>query len=744
MAAPENQLSFDLDIARQAGSRWLQYRDRRDQTMQALREGGVAAASSKERLAQHANRMLEKVRRAMPVSTTAIPNPLRPFIDAGPLVPGELDEVTAERIIGATRDFLSIEFLERGVEAKRSVGRVVTRLPGNLTSFGTGFMVSPRLLLTNRHVLADAQAAAQSSVEFNYQLDRDGNAMTVQRFALDPDAFFLASSDAPPLDFALVAVKAVSDKGQPLAGFGFCPLIAEEGKILIGQAVNIVQHPRGEMKQVALRENQLVALLDDANQPFAHYICDTDRGSSGSPVFNDAWEVIALHHSAVPKMDAQGRILDKQGNVFPAGGDPENIDWTANEGVRVSRLVQFLRAAAFTDSAKAALRDGLLNAPAAGPPSPPNTESAPPAPAPPRPAEGVAMPRPQPPIPAAAAAPNSVSMTIPLTITISLGGGAAAAQVMAAPAAGVAPGEFTESTKPDQDYSNRAGFDPHFLGFSAPLPALTDKSKPLAVTVPGAPPANPYELKYFKYSVIMNGQRHLAFVSAVNFDPDADVQYGREGKDTWYFDPRIPQNLQAGGDLYLDNPLDKGHLTRRADAAWGADDEEARLSNNDTFHWTNCSPQHEIFNQSAKATARGLRLWGNLENHVTEQANKDNRKISIFNGSVFRPSDARYRGIRLPREFWKMIVFKTDAGKPAAVAFVLSQSTLIKNLPQEEFEVGPYGVYQVRLTDLEKKTNLDFSVFKQFEPFPQGAPESFTEADVEIAPLQRLADVRLA
>jgi hypothetical protein len=47
--------------------------------------------------------------------------------------------------------------------------------------------------------------------------------------------------------------------------------------------VSIIQHPSGERKQLALRENQLIDVLED----FLHYRTDTAPGSSGSPVFND-------------------------------------------------------------------------------------------------------------------------------------------------------------------------------------------------------------------------------------------------------------------------------------------------------------------------------------------------------------------------------------------------------------------------------------------------------------------------
>ena len=71
---------------------------------------------------------------------------------------------------------------------------------------------------------------------------------------------------------------------------------------------------------------------------------DTEKGSSGAPVFNDFWEVVALHHSGVPRTDEQGRLVDANGKVLGAG-DAEQYEWVANEGVRVSRIVAAVAAA---------------------------------------------------------------------------------------------------------------------------------------------------------------------------------------------------------------------------------------------------------------------------------------------------------------------------------------------------------------------------------------------------------------
>ena len=52
--------------------------------------------------------------------------------------------------------------------------------------------------------------------------------------------------------------------------------------LIVGQWVNIIQHPNGERKQLALRQNNIIDMLDD----FLQYETDTAPGSSGSPTFS--------------------------------------------------------------------------------------------------------------------------------------------------------------------------------------------------------------------------------------------------------------------------------------------------------------------------------------------------------------------------------------------------------------------------------------------------------------------------
>ena len=61
---------------------------------------------------------------------------------------------------------------------------------------------------------------------------------------------------------------------------------------------NIIQHPAGGLKQIAIRENGIKHFDDEVIQ----YWTDTDHGSSGSPVFDDNWGILGLHyqHDSAP------------------------------------------------------------------------------------------------------------------------------------------------------------------------------------------------------------------------------------------------------------------------------------------------------------------------------------------------------------------------------------------------------------------------------------------------------------
>ena len=268
---------------------------------------------------------------------------------------GVSDVAFLERMFG-DNDLVGTSFLELGLRVARTVGRMLYRSSTGATfAYGTGFLVSPRLLLTNNHVLRGPIGASDSLIEFNYQEGPDGRLLTPVVFNLEPEIFFMTDR---PLDYSLVAVSQSSHDGHALQSFGWNRLVEEDGKIIVGEPLNIIQHPDGQPKQLALRENRLVDVLED----FLHYEGDTAEGSSGAPVFNNQWEVVGLHHSGAAKRDEQGRILTKEGTLWSKDMGEHKVAWIGNEGVRISRIVEHIKGQTLTTDMQGRLQKEMFEA----------------------------------------------------------------------------------------------------------------------------------------------------------------------------------------------------------------------------------------------------------------------------------------------------------------------------------------------------------------------------------------------
>lgn len=330
------------------------------------------------------------------------------FERAGPGFSSRTFPRALERVLG-TNNLMGVGFLEQGLAVARSVALIHLATPQG-TGYGTGFMVSPRLLLTNNHVLPSPEWARRSRVEFNFQLGPTNERAPSEGFEFSPAEFFLTD---PAMDYTLIAVEAKPE----LAKYGWLKLIEETGKLLIGEWVNIIQHPNGEPKQLAIRDNQVL----DELELFLHYKADTAPGSSGSPVFNDQWEVVALHHSGVPERDGD-TIKTVDGQPWQPEMGEQRIAWIANEGVRISRLVAHIRNQPL-DPAMNRLRAEMLER---EPPKPEGIGAAPiPCPQPAEPPRWRIQVAPVAPVdvtrPAAAEADGAATWTLPLTVRVSLG-----------------------------------------------------------------------------------------------------------------------------------------------------------------------------------------------------------------------------------------------------------------------------------------------------------------------------------
>jgi endonuclease G len=318
---------------------------------------------------------------------------------------------------------------------------------------------------------------------------------------------------------------------------------------------------------------------------------------------------------------------------------------------------------------------------------------------------------------------------VPLRVTITLGPRGRPTPPVVDAAAGEEPG--LERVDVDRNYANRQGYDPEFLGTRVLLPQLTDEQRRNAarnsMTRPGEDNS---VLPYHHFSVVMNRRRQLAYYTAVNIDGTRSRSPKRSG-DQWYFDPRIAQSEQIGEDLYRRNDLDRGHLVRRLDPAWGTA-KEALSANNDTFHFTNCSPQHANFNQSNDT-------WQGVENYLLQQATQARRRLTIFTGPVLGEDDPLYRGVRLPLFFWKIAVFIKRDESVSVSAYVLDQTELIEQeIGLERFNASSF---QVEVREIIERTGLDFSHLVADEGPLERAPGLERDRGFARKPLASVSDI---
>lgn len=245
------------------------------------------------------------------------------------------------------------------------------------------------------------------------------------------------------------------------------------------------------------------------------------------------------------------------------------------------------------------------------------------------------------------------------------------------------------------------GYDGGFLGIPLPLP------HPLG-------DGEVRELAYPRFTVLLDTVRRLAMATAVNIDGSTLHDLPRTGQ--WRLDPRVPAAQQAGPEVYAANDLDRGHLVRRRDPGWGTP-AEARRATEATFAYPNAAPQASGFNQSKE-------LWLGLEDHVLEFADTTDQRLSVFTAPVLAPGDPPYRGIRIPRRFFKIAAWTSahDERMPqlAAAGFVLDQSALI-DVRQGALAVpalGAFRTFQVPIADIEELAGVDLGPLVEADVLP--------------------------
>jgi Trypsin-like peptidase domain/Effector-associated domain 1 len=235
----------------------------------------------------------------LPVTTTPAPAPDATWKGFG--------DPALEKVIQAEPTFLDIAFLRRGVELGAAVCRLLVTMSGQ-HFVGTGFRIGGDLILTNHHVLFDRDHgnAPATAVEawFGYERTFAGLDLAPTVVNCDP-ASIVGAADH---DWAVVRTTDAMPADAPVIELtGAAP-------VRVDDRVYIIQHPSGAPKKIGMIHNVVRSVDDDVVQ----YLTDTEGGSSGSPVFNEQWGLVALHHqwveattNGVTEIRNQGRRIER-------------------------------------------------------------------------------------------------------------------------------------------------------------------------------------------------------------------------------------------------------------------------------------------------------------------------------------------------------------------------------------------------------------------------------------------------
>jgi endonuclease G len=625
-----------------------------------------------------------------------------------------------ERAIGKN-DSLYSNFIELIALTKRKVGRIVIIQNNKKVGYATGFMVSNTVMLTNHHVFKNKEMAEDSEVHFFYEYDAHGRPKQPVIFNFDTSKFY----NNEGLDYCFVGLKPKDISGAfELSQIGYLYLDLESGKLgdVNVEKLNIIHHPLGDYKQLSIRENTFVD-IDDTK---IYYETDTAQGSSGSPVFNDQWQVVGLHHKSVAKMSPDGKnYLDIKGKVIPdidGKIDITRVVWLKNEGIRISVILKHLKEKfpnssiideisvppkqenlSISTSIENLEKETIKNATAMSNSSDTNIN--------------ISVPV------------NALSNNKTIDISLSTKNIAPTNNLkeVASTIAPIVPSELLfELSKIEKekavDFSECKGYDTDFLGKKVALPQPKDEIKnQIAQLKDGT-----IELKYFKHSVIYNALRKMPLISAVNVEGDASLRLDdSKRKDDWLRDTRIDIECQLYDKFYAKSKFDKGHMARFEDANWDSTEAKALRNSIYTCFYTNACPQVPTLNRTG--------FWGKLEKAVLEKGIKKEAgqlgRMTVFNGPIFNAeTDKIFKGLRIPMEFFKIILWLDDSGKLKATAFKLSQIDLVGEVKFDESmrldeealdidKVVAFKTYQCSIKSLINLTKIDFKEILKYDTF---------------------------
>ncbi len=230
-------------------------------------------------------------------------------------------QMKLEKILGTALP-IGYNNLMKGLRAAESVCKI-TDAAGE--GWGTGFLIRGSLvheslgddpiLVTNAHVISSIPGesqlqAVEAQAHFEVTKGADGEPLVITGLTE------IWTSAIRKRDVTLLRFDTeVPELPQPIEAAPVLPPVTE------GAFVYVIGHPAGGGVKFSIRGNDLLSY--DPESIKVHYTAPTEGGSSGSPVFSSAWQLMAVHHAGNEQM----KRLD----------DPTKT-YKANEGITLESI----------------------------------------------------------------------------------------------------------------------------------------------------------------------------------------------------------------------------------------------------------------------------------------------------------------------------------------------------------------------------------------------------------------------
>jgi hypothetical protein len=215
---------------------------------------------------------------------------------------------------GSSPSWENVEVLPAGImrDTARSVGMFVEASEGNVSTCSAA-LIGPDLILTAGHCVgSNNDAVVTGSFTTDFQTDAAGNRppgynprfhklkrLVKTGFAVS--GIGAGVSTGSGLDYAVIQVE------TPPGGLGVPPLSIRASVPALGEELFVIHHPRATAKKVSRKPADSTCQVLSASGNTLTYACDSDNGSSGSPVFDASGRIVAVNDWAPGACGNQGQ-----------------------------------------------------------------------------------------------------------------------------------------------------------------------------------------------------------------------------------------------------------------------------------------------------------------------------------------------------------------------------------------------------------------------------------------------------